>query len=1344
MSASARSLHMSMGWAVVRVPPPPQKHDDDDFLTTVPLKTCDLSGHWTGDVTGKPAPLIVINQTGNLFEASAPGYWDATTTGGIARGIVSADGATVHGTGGWTHDLTTPWTLQVSALQSGAPACSKIATIVNGTATAAWCKHSLTPAHCGRPAPVPSPSFDSCPHQAANRLVTAAQFGSVYPSTATKVGVKFTTDDAGLQAVWDHAVSCEESNTKDFLPGLDCVVEGSNYKNVWLETQPMAGAMWATRNITNALANQLVFMRTQRDDGRLPGMVTTNNSAGAIDPVLTAVYCFHPHGKQTGGESLLQGDYFSSTSVDVAFFLNISDESTAKAYVTELHTVLERFDGWMWSARRSKLKGFGDVLWTPSSSDWGGDGYDGYNGLPAPFLSMDMMAYASSNALALARTSRILGNASGAAHWTAKQATVADSLKRALWIEDRGACYDIDANGQVVDVLVHNNLRAMWHGAFSQEMADTFVARHLRNTSEFWTRFPLPSISASDPKYKPGIPRNSWSGPAEGLTYQRAIRALGNYGYHAEITILGGKLLDAVAATPGYRFPQQWNPQAYNGTPAAAPGPGDCYGPALLSLLEYTVYAHGVKPRPADGVLLWSDAAVPNRQAATATYSQVLGDHTYTLVASTGTFRGFRDASELFTATRGVRVLTDGRGKVLGVVGISTANILLTLSVGAAVTKGTVEPNCEYELDGKGGLALTRRVPFKPLEPAELHASKIDDAGCSIQPVDAMFKVRLGEKPPPALSRPLAAARGELVHLQAVVDTGSRVAQTLRVSATSSAGSTTVREIAYTDLRAIFPPRTTSPGLMPDALLPADSNGTFSFTPWLGGDVPAAVRVFLVTINVSRAANLDQQPGHVSAELGSTRCTASFSVQVASFQMPSRPSQLTGAQWDPARVCQFGGGCSCEAAFQWFESAVAQRVTSQVWFSMGDKHSRLPWAPSYKFNEDKTAVELSTSLHELWWPRVLALSGSTAWHMPFSVHLYKESAEGQACQRKGPSSTRGFDKCTWEFVGADGEAFSVPIFRATGTLNPEFETAFRLLFKAVMGYLDAHGWGDSGSWVQVIDEPTWGDNETLMDTLAMMRLYRSIDPRIKIFQTRLPTPSQFSGGQMPPAIDEVFELVDWWCPHVCQWHEAGAPEQLAAHKHQRSLSPSRGPLRATLYNNGVPMIESPWQRVRSQAYAVWMTNGTLDGTLSWFNVNSWRENMWDAKFPNSSAKLQRPAGWGMLLWPPPPRDAFGPHIAAARPVESMRWVMLGAGIQDVEYLYALRGRADRNSTAMALLSEARAVAYGFPVDWNPSCGNKSYGDDGYAVEDPASATLGSSLINELKLKLGRALGSTWG
>ena len=454
--------------------------------------------------------------------------------------------------------------------------------------------------------PGPPPPFNGCPDQAQSMPVSLLQFGAI-PAARTQTGVGFSTHDAALQAAYHHATLCGHGNVKPFLPGLDCIKEGSGYKNVWLETQPMAGAMWAVRNVTNALANQLVFMRTQRPDGRLPGMVTTNGTD------LSAVYCIR-------GQSLLQGDYFSSTSVDVAFFLNVSDPETAAAYTKELHGVLERFDDWMWRARRSSRPGRSDVLWVPGPNDWGGDGYDGYDGYPAPFESMDMMSYAHSNALALARTATLLGNRSGAAHWTARAATVAASLERALWIPAKGACYDVSANGSVVDVLVHNNLRAMWHGAFSQAMAETFVSEHLRNTEEFWTPFPLPSIAANDPKFRPGLPRNSWSGPAEGLTYQRAIRALENYGFHAEITMLAAKLLPAVEATQGNRYPQQWNPKPYDGTPAAAPGPGDCYGPALISLLEYTAYVHGVKPRPADGMLLWSDAIVPGRGVATSQY----------------------------------------------------------------------------------------------------------------------------------------------------------------------------------------------------------------------------------------------------------------------------------------------------------------------------------------------------------------------------------------------------------------------------------------------------------------------------------------------------------------------------------------------------------------------------------------------------------------------------------------------------------------------------------------------------------------------------------------------------
>jgi hypothetical protein len=57
-------------------------------------------------------------------------------------------------------------------------------------------------------------------------------------------------------------------------------------------------------------------------------------------------------------------------------------------------------------------------------------------------------------------------------------------------------------------------------GIFDQTMADAFVSTHLMNKSEFWTPTPLPSIAASDPRFQ-NKDGNNWSGPPEGLTFQR-------------------------------------------------------------------------------------------------------------------------------------------------------------------------------------------------------------------------------------------------------------------------------------------------------------------------------------------------------------------------------------------------------------------------------------------------------------------------------------------------------------------------------------------------------------------------------------------------------------------------------------------------------------------------------------------------------------------------------------------------------------------------------------------------------------------------------------------------------
>jgi len=172
----------------------------------------------------------------------------------------------------------------------------------------------------------------------------------------------------------------------EFAPGFEVLVEGGHYTNVWLETQPMGGAMYGVRNMRVALNNQLIFMRTQREDGRLPGMVTSRGG-GTVNPTFS-----YPG---DANHSMLQGFYMASPAVDVAWLMNASagSSSNVDAYLEELIPILEQFDAWLWSERNASH----GVLWLNDTADTGEDGSDKYSPIPSnpvakPFENMDMMA----------------------------------------------------------------------------------------------------------------------------------------------------------------------------------------------------------------------------------------------------------------------------------------------------------------------------------------------------------------------------------------------------------------------------------------------------------------------------------------------------------------------------------------------------------------------------------------------------------------------------------------------------------------------------------------------------------------------------------------------------------------------------------------------------------------------------------------------------------------------------------------------------------------------------------------------------------------------------------------
>ena len=221
------------------------------------------------------------------------------------------------------------------------------------------------------------------------RFQSAPGYGPLPPTS-----VRFTTSDAPTAALFAHAETCEASNTLELAPGFEVLVEGGGYKAVWLETQPMGGATYGVRNLTLALNNQLVFMRTQREDGRLPGMVTRAKGAKGAQPSASGIV--HPTYSYPGNanRSMLHGFYMAPPAVDAAWLMNrsLADESptptsssysslspkavasrtSTKAYLVELASVLVKFERWLWAARNSTH----GVLWLPGTADTGEDGSD--------------------------------------------------------------------------------------------------------------------------------------------------------------------------------------------------------------------------------------------------------------------------------------------------------------------------------------------------------------------------------------------------------------------------------------------------------------------------------------------------------------------------------------------------------------------------------------------------------------------------------------------------------------------------------------------------------------------------------------------------------------------------------------------------------------------------------------------------------------------------------------------------------------------------------------------------------------------------------------------------------
>ena len=465
--------------------------------------------------------------------------------------------------------------------------------------------------------------------------------------------VSFRTEDPVLQRVYDEAERKCRLNLRDF-GGDRVLVEGGGYDKIWLETQPMGGEMYALRDLTAAVNNSALFMRHQRADGRLPGSIQCVN--GRVEPQYDKY----------------QGFCFPWHALNLYYLLGEDP-----AWLDALADCLRRFDECLWRTRDTDGDGLLEsfcvydtgedlaVRYGDAPCRWTEDAPP-ENSRTVPMASMDVTSWSYACRDTLAAVSRIRGDGQ-AEKWARMAEQVSGNLKRGLWDEARGACFDRDRYGKPIPVLCHNTLRCMYWKSVSRRMADRFVKEHLLNPREFRTPFPLPSVAVNDPAFR-NAPENNWSGQPEGLTYQRAILALERYGYNRLVTELGRKLTDAVYAN-GCRFTQQYDPftgkaslvRMSDHQPAAEDSGEaiqDAYGPTMLACLEYTAHRYGIHPHLGQ---VWFSLG----SGTPYEYEAVFYDHRYE-IRSNGQRAEIRaDGKTLGSWKCGRRVVTDENGRLL-------------------------------------------------------------------------------------------------------------------------------------------------------------------------------------------------------------------------------------------------------------------------------------------------------------------------------------------------------------------------------------------------------------------------------------------------------------------------------------------------------------------------------------------------------------------------------------------------------------------------------------------------------------------------------------------------------
>jgi len=130
-----------------------------------------------------------------------------------------------------------------------------------------------------------------------------------------------------------------------------------------------------------------------------------------------------------------------------------------------------------------------------------------------PVESPDLNTYLCLQQEALAYIAWIIGEEQDVTLWLRRASEMARRMVDRMWDDEAGLFWALrrapDGNEYPVRVLTPFSLYPLWTGRLPRPMSERLVAR-LTDPNAFWTRYPIPTVARSDPKYDPN---QMWRGP---------------------------------------------------------------------------------------------------------------------------------------------------------------------------------------------------------------------------------------------------------------------------------------------------------------------------------------------------------------------------------------------------------------------------------------------------------------------------------------------------------------------------------------------------------------------------------------------------------------------------------------------------------------------------------------------------------------------------------------------------------------------------------------------------------------------------------------------------------------